>query len=212
VFAGLRVTRQDPVECLISFLCSSVAPIYRIRRGIDAMCRTLGEPLGTHWGRTFHAFPTLECLAETPREEYDTMGLGFRGGNVRETSAELLRRGGRPYLLALRHAPYANAKAALITLPGVGAKIADCVCLFSLGKHEAVPMDVHVTRIGKRLFPHLASLKSLTSKNYNDLADAYRDRFGPYAGWAQQYLFYNELLMTGAWDRQMGVHVPGRKK
>ncbi len=95
-FSGLRVTVQDPVECLFSFLCSSVAPIYRIRRGIDSMCRTLGSPLATINGETYYSFPAIEVMADASRELYDKMGLGFRGGNVRETAMELGRRAARP--------------------------------------------------------------------------------------------------------------------
>ncbi len=211
-FAGLRVTMQDPVECLFSFLCSSVAPIYRIRRGIDAMCRTLGARIGEVGGQEHFAFPPLEYMADANRDLYDKMGLGFRGGNVKESAKELIARGGRDYLLTLRAMPYAEAQAQLVSLPGVGAKIADCVCLFSLAKQEAVPLDVHVTRVAKRLFSEARAYNSLTGRAYAAIAELFRRRFGPYAGWAQQYLFYNELLSTGAWDEQMGTHVPATKR
>jgi N-glycosylase/DNA lyase len=211
-FSGLRVTRQDPVECLFSFLCSSVAPIYRIRRIIDTMCRTLGVRLGEVGGRDHYAFPKLDHMAEASRDLYDKMGFGFRGGNIRETALELSRRGERAYVVGLRDRPYAEAKVELMSLPGVGAKIADCVCLFSLGMHEAVPLDVHVTRVARQLFSQARSIKSLTPKTYLEVAGLFRDRFGPYAGWAQQYLFYNELLQSGSWDQEMGTHVPATKR
>jgi N-glycosylase/DNA lyase len=114
--------------------------------------------------------------------------------------------------MELRCLPYADAKAALTSLPGVGAKIADCVCLFSLGKHGAVPLDVHMTRVAKQLFSQARTMKTLTPKAYDEIADLFRQRFGEYSGWAQQYLFYNELLESGAWDKEMGLHVPATRR
>ena len=111
-FAGLRVTMQDPVECLFSFLCSSVAPIYRIRRGIDAMCRTLGVRVGEIGGREHFTFPRLEYMADAPRDLYDKMGLGFRGGNVKESAKEMPRaRRARLSALSLRDMPYCRSAA-----------------------------------------------------------------------------------------------------
>ncbi len=115
-------------------------------------------------------------------------------------------------MMTLRDAEYADAKAALMTLPGVGAKIADCVCLFSLCKNEAVPLDVHVMRVARRLFAQARTIKTLTDKTYAEISLAFRERFGDHAGWAQQYLFYNELLQTGAWDREMGTHIPATRR
>ncbi|HEX5323753.1 MAG TPA: DNA glycosylase [Capsulimonadaceae bacterium] len=211
-FSGLRVLRQDPVECLFSFLCSPAAPIHRIRRSLDALCRTLSPPLGEVAGIEHFSFPRIEHLAEASVALLNKMGLGFRSENIRATARELQSRGGAQWLCALRKAPYEEAKGALVTLPGVGAKIADCVCLFSLDKDEAVPIDVHMARVAKRLFPACRRHNSLTKTAYLEAADCFRQRFGPYAGWAQQYLYYNELVQSGLWDEELGRHRTGRQR
>lgn len=211
-FAGLRILRQDPVECLFSFLCSPAAPIFRIRRGLDALSRTLGSPLGEVAGAEHFAFPLVEHLADASVGLLNKMGLGFRSENIRQSAKEVLARGGAEWLRGLCAAPYEEAKAALATLPGVGAKIADCVCLFSLDKDEAVPIDVHMARVAKRLFAPCRRYNSLTKNAYREAADCFRQRFGPYAGWAQQYLYYNELVQSGLWDEELGRHRKGETR
>jgi N-glycosylase/DNA lyase len=209
--AGLRIVRQDPVECLISFLCSSAAPIHRIRKSVEGMCTLLGKDLGVWHGIALKAFPRLEDLARVPRSELDRLGLGFRGRYVVDSASEILGRGGEKWLAGLRSAPYADAKSALVSLPGVGEKIADCVCLFSLNKDEAVPIDVHMARVARREFEECRSLTTLTPKAYAVMAECFRARYGEYAGWAQQYFFYVEIERRGLWDQELGKHRPKRE-
>jgi N-glycosylase/DNA lyase len=209
-FPGLRVLRQDPVECLFSFLMSPAAPIFRIRRCMDGLCRQLGPPLGEIDGREHYGFPPIEALAATSRAEYDKLGFGFRGENIRQSAQQVLANGGDEWLIALRHASYAEAKAQLMTLRGIGDKVADCVCLFSLDKDEAVPIDVHMARVAARLFGG-AQGKSLTPKLYAETANRFRERYGVKAGWAQQYLYYAEINAAGLWDESLGRHRPSNR-
>lgn len=206
-YPGLRVLRQDPVECLFSFMMSAAAPIFRIRRSMDQLCRRYGRPLGEAGGHMMHAFPGVEILAEIPRSEYDVMGFGFRGGNICVAARQVQDYGGEDWLRGLRQASYADAKSALMTLRGVGEKIADCVCLFSLDKDEAVPVDVHIARIARRIFGEGLGSPS-TAAGYARFAGAFRDRFGPKAGWAQQYLYYAEICGNGLWDEELGRRLP----
>ncbi len=201
-FSGLRVIRQDPVECLFSFLASSAAPIYRIRRCMEGISRHAGERFGDDW-----SFPSVAALAETTRAEYDAIGFGFRGGNIRAAAAQVLERGGEAWVRGLRDAPYEAAKAELVQLQGVGEKIADCVCLFSLDKDEAVPIDVHMLRAARTLFDGVPA--SMTPKAYSVIANMYRNRFGTKAGWAQQYLYYAQIAKAGIWDDDLGRHRRG---
>lgn len=206
-FPGLRVLRQDPVECLFSFMMSSAAPIYRIRRCMDGLCRQYGKMSGLVDGNPMFAFPTVESLSNASREDLDKLGFGFRGGNILLAVHQVLENGGEPWLRGLRQQEYAGAKEALMTLRGVGEKIADCVCLFSLDKDDAVPIDVHMARIADRLFGcQLGS--PATRSGYARVSDAFRDRFGARAGWAQQYLYYAEIHANGLWDEDMGRHRP----
>ena len=136
-FAGLRVIRQDPVECLFSFLCTSASPLYRIRRTVAALCREYGDIYpGEVAGLVHHAFPPVHRLAEASLPYLTKLGLGYRAAYIKGTAETIMERGGPGWLRGLRRRPYPEAKAALMSLPGVGPKIADCVCLFSPGQRR----------------------------------------------------------------------------
>src|SRR5262249_19911229 len=139
-----------------------------------------------------YAFPPLETLAAAKEADLRAAGWGFRAPRVPHNAAALCTEEA-DWLSTLRHIPYPQARSALMRLFGIGAKVADCICLFSLDKDEAVPIDRHIQRIARRLFRPDLDGKTLTPAVYNALADAYRTRFGAYAGWAQQYLFFGEL-------------------
>ncbi len=210
-FAGLRVIRQDPVECLFSFLCTSAAPLYRIRRTIASLCREFGDIYpGEVAGLVHHAFPPVHRLAEASLPHLTQIGLGYRAAYVKGTAQAVMEHGGESWLRGLRRQPYAQAKAALVALPGIGAKIADCVCLFSLDKDEAVPVDTHIRQIAQRTYLQntLPPSKSLTKTIYDQIGDEFRSRFGPMAGWAQQYLFFHDLYQKGAWESYTALYQP----
>ena len=212
-FAGLRVIRQDPVECLFSFLCSSAAPLYRIRRTLAALCREYGDswPGGEVGGLEHFAFPPVNRLAEANVAHLARQGLGYRARYVKETAQAVMDNGGPLWLLGLRTLPYPDAKAALMTFPGVGEKIADCICLFSLDKDNAIPVDTHVRKIANRYYlggNHLPSTKTLSPKSYAYIGDTLRAEFGPMAGWAQQYLFFEDLFEKGAWESYTALYQP----
>ena len=210
-FAGLRVIRQDPVECLFSFLCTPASPLYRIRRTIAALCKEYGDtyPGGPVAGLEYHGFPPVHRLAESSVPHLTGTGLGYRARYVKETAQAVMDFGGPAWLLGLRERPYADAKAALVALPGVGEKIADCVCLFSLDKDEAIPVDTHVRQIAQRTYlKGTPSAKSLTKAGYAQIVDHLRTQFGPMAGWAQQYLFFEDLFQKGAWESYTALYQP----
>ena len=209
-FAGLRVIRQDPVECLFSFICTSASPLYRIRRTINSLCREYGDLYpGEVAGLTHYAFPPVHRLAESSLPHLMQMGLGYRAAYIKGTAEAVMAHGGASWLMGLRSRPYPEAKAALMALPGVGAKIADCVCLFSLDKDGAVPVDTHVRQIVQRLyFPDEPPTKNLTKEAYAKIGFEMRRRFGPMAGWAQQYLFFHDLFEQGAWDSYIAMYQP----
>jgi N-glycosylase/DNA lyase len=177
-FPGLRVVRSDPVECLFSFLCSSANHIARITRMVDALCRRYGEPLGEVEGARYYRFPSVSALAVARL--------------VVQAARTLVERG-EQWLYALRDAPYEEAHRQLLTLPGVGHKIADCVCLFSLDKPQAIPVDTHVWQIAQRDYLPELQGRSLTERVYRQVGDFFRARFGAYAGWAHNVLFAAEL-------------------
>lgn len=191
-FPGLRVLRIDPVECLFSFLCSSANHIARITRMVNNLCTRYGERLAEVDGVAYHRFPTVDALARADAQELVRLGFGYRARVVVRAAQELAQRGER-WLYRLREVSYEEAHHALVTLPGVGYKIADCVCLFALDKPQAIPVDTHVWQIAQRDYlPELRG-RSLTEKAYRQVGDFFRARFGEYAGWAHNVLFASEL-------------------
>lgn len=191
---GIRVLRQEPLEALMAFICSSNNNITRISSMVEKLCTMYGTKLLEGKQGSFYAFPTATQMdREGVEAELRAAGFGYRAKYVHGTAKALAARDPM-WLQSLRAAPYAEAHRQLIELPGVGAKVADCVCLMALDKTEAVPIDVHVWRMATRHYlPHLKSLKNLSAVAYKEIGDHFRKRFGPYAGWAQSVLFTSDL-------------------
>lgn len=196
VFTGVRMLRQDPVECLFAFICSSNNHISRIQGMIDRLCQTLGTSLCTLDGVAYHDFPSLQVLADDSVEKrLRDLGFGYRARFLQQSAQIIVNSRGPDWLKSLRSAPYIQARDALRALPGVGLKVADCVCLMSLDKSEAVPVDTHVWQISRRDYNCAAgsTQKTLTDKVYKDIGDFFRNLWGPYAGWAHSILFCADL-------------------
>ncbi len=196
-FAGLRVLNQEPQETLLSYVCSTANSVPRISKAVEEMSRRWGKPIGSLDGEEFYAFPTALALAEAPEESlWKDCGLGWRGTNLKRVAGELVGRAeGWPE--QLRPLPYREGKASLMELRGIGAKIADCVCLFSLEKDEAVPVDTHIWAVAKEIFDAKVSNKSLTPATYELVAGLYQSRYGGFAGWAQEYLYLQRRAAQG---------------
>ncbi|MBN3311833.1 OGG1 lyase, partial [Atractosteus spatula] len=195
-FPGVRMLRQDPTECLFSFICTSNNHISRIQGMVERLCQRLGEPLRQLDAVPYHAFPRLQALAGSDVEStLRELGFGYRARFVQQSAKHILDTGGPDWLESLRDVPYLEAQSALRTLPGVGLKVADCVCLMSLDKPGAVPIDTHVWQIARRDYlPDLGSgHRSLTDRVYRDIGDFFRQLWGPYAGWAHSVLFCADL-------------------
>ena len=194
-FRGLRVLRQPPEECFFGFQCAVCNTVVKIERSVHRLAMRYGRQLETGLNNSpfdFFAFPTIDALAAAEEAALRADLWGYRGPRV-IALARHMQQLPAGWLMQLREVDYDQAKTELIAFHGVGAKLADCIALFSLDKDEAVPVDTHVRQIACRLFaPELAD-KSLTPRIYGLLADAYRARFGAYAGWAQQYLFFADL-------------------
>nr|XP_043606778.1 N-glycosylase/DNA lyase OGG1 [Erigeron canadensis]XP_043606779.1 N-glycosylase/DNA lyase OGG1 [Erigeron canadensis] len=192
--SGARVLRQDPLECLIQFICSSNNNIKRITQMVDFVS-SLGKFLGCVEGVEFYEFPSLDRLSEVSEDEFRKAGFGYRAKYITGTVKVLQSKpgGGVEWLASLRKLDLQSVIEALITLPGVGPKVAACIALFSLDQHHAVPVDTHVWKIAtKYLLPELAGAR-LTPKLCSRVADAFVEKYGKYAGWAQTLLFIAEL-------------------
>jgi N-glycosylase/DNA lyase len=196
LFYGLRLSRQDPWECLISYICATYKNIPAIKKMIDNISKRFGKRL-TFDGYDFYTFPKPSHLASAFPKELESCSLGFRAKRVLET-AKLIDRG-EFSLESLKHTDYSDAKRELLVLPGVGQKVADCVLLFSLEKLEAFPIDVWMKRAIINLYAYhfdssfikgIESKNSLTPKEYEKIGSFAREYFGNYAGYAQEYLFH----------------------
>lgn len=196
-FAGLRLLLQEPRETLLSFICSTANSVPRISKAVETMSALYGSQIARLDGTDYYAFPSAESLATAPVDELrEQCRLGWRGDNVRRVASELAEMpAGWPE--PLRALSYAGAKAELMRVRGIGPKIADCVCLFALGKDEAVPVDTHIWAVAKELFGAQIPTRTLTAATYDTLAGLFVERFGAYAGWAQQYLYMQRRAIQG---------------
>ncbi|XP_067250271.1 N-glycosylase/DNA lyase isoform X2 [Chanodichthys erythropterus] len=176
-------------------LCSN-NHISRIQGMVDRLCQTLGTLLCKLDDVAYHDFPPLQDLTDPSVEMHlRDLGFGYRARFLQQSSQTIVNSHGPDWLHSLRSAPYLQTRDALRTLPGVGLKVADCVCLMSLDKFEALPVDTHVWQIAKRDYNFAAgnSQKTLTDRVYKEIGDFFRKLWGPYAGWAQSVLFCADL-------------------
>lgn len=181
-FSGLRVLQQDPWEMTISYLCSANAPVFRIRRMIEAMSRRWGKKVPSRKNESsFYTFPDPSSLAKAALQELRKCGVGFRDTRIVRMAKATVS--GEIDLESLRKVPYLEARATLLKYYGVGPKIADCICAFGLGHWDAFPTDVWIHRIvSKHYLTSDASTK--------DVETFGREYFGRYAALAQMYLFH----------------------
>ncbi len=181
-YPGLRILRQDPWECTVAFICSATSNIPRIHQNMEAMADSLGDPLELV-GEVRHTFPSAEQLASAGEGFLRELGLGFRAPYVVAAAQRVCD--GELDLDELVRLPYPETKSRLMECYGIGAKIADCIAVFSLEKLQAFPVDVWVRRaLAEWYFP--------MQKKPPDRAmvEWAQDYFGQYAGYSQQYLFH----------------------
>ena len=188
---GLRLLRQDPFQCYISFIVSSNSNIQNIRSTLDKLCKKFGEK--TEFDRKeFLVFPTSTSLATASMKELLECGLGYRADFVKKAAKEVDL--GNIDFELLKKMSYDEAKETLLRIFGIGNKVADCIMLFSLEKLEAFPLDTWMLKILKKYYESVFPIegKSITEKKYNTLHEKIVLHFGPYAGYSQQFLFKME--------------------
>lgn len=203
-FSGIRMLRQDPVENLFTFICSQNNNIPRITQLVNKLCLEYGKFICNFEGIKFCSFPNLDSLAsDGVEEDLRKQGFGYRAKFIAASAEKIQEYGGEKWLSGLREQPYVEAHKALCSLPGVGAKVADCVCLMSLDKPSAIPVDTHMWQIAVRDYlPHLGKNKTLTDKMYKEIGDFFRDMHGKYAGWAQSVLFSADLKIFNSLKKE----------
>jgi N-glycosylase/DNA lyase len=178
-FPRLTILRQPFGETLLGFLCSATKQIVQIKQMMALIAIRHGTPLAAGC----HRLPTWEELAATTEESLRACLLGFRARYIHQTAQFLTAHPG--WLEETEQLPYAEAKARLCELPGVGEKVADCVLLFGAGKLEAFPVDTWIIKAMARRY-------RLDGWSPAQIAHFGRTHFGSHAGLAQQYLFAYE--------------------
>lgn len=203
---GLRLLRQDPWECLASFILSSTKQIVQIQQCVELLCERFGQPVSsgtsaecrqssphqvTALGRdatTMHfSFPAAERIATATEAALRGCKIGFRAKYL--LAAARMVTSGELNLTTLQGLPLEAAREELMRCPGVGRKIADCTLLFSCGFDAAFPIDVWVERALQQLYFPRRRVKRARLERFA------ATHFGPHAGLAQQYLFH--YLRTG---------------
>ena len=191
MFPGLRLIRQNPFQCYISFIVSSNSNIPNIKSRLQNLCKTFGRRKIVG-GREFFLFPEPSDLANASVLDIKKCGLGYRAKAVKTASLSVLD--GKIDFDFLKKIDYHTAKEELTKVFGIGNKVADCILLFSLEKLEAFPLDRWMLRILQKYYSKefQISTKTLTEKTYDQLHENIVEHFGSYAGYAQQYLFKME--------------------
>jgi N-glycosylase/DNA lyase len=190
-FPGMRILRQDPFQCYISFIVSSNSNIPNIQTRLQKLSQRFGERKMID-GMEFFLFPKPEKLANASITDIAKCGLGYRTKYVKK--AAIVVDNGMINFSSLKKLDYHEARDSLCQVFGIGKKVADCILLFSLDKLEAVPLDRWVLRILQKYYSKEFQIatKTITEKTYDDLHDKIVDHFGKYAGYGQQFLFKNE--------------------
>ena len=196
-YGYVRILRQDPWECLVSYICSQNNNIDRIASIADMLAGKYGDPSVLN-GVPCNSFPSPERLLEVGETELNGLRLGLGRGSLIWTVAKDVTEG-RLDQNALSHLPYERSKNLLMNYTNIGPKIADCVCLFALDKAEAFPVDRHAA---DALSEFYGKKHSSGGKNVRLLQWA-REHFGAtHVGYASQLLFYDRIQGTGTAAQQ----------
>lgn len=183
--AGIRILNQDLWEMIISFIISANNNIPRIKKIIEKMSKEYGTEIEFR-NQTYYTFPTTEQLSRANIQDLRKLGLGFRDKYIYETTKIIKE--GKIDLVELQEKDTTSARKELLTLAGVGPKVADCILLFStLKRFDVFPIDVWVRRVMNDLYIHNEVEEKVSKKEIKKLA---KEKFGDLEGIAQQYLFY----------------------
>ena len=172
---GVRLLAQDLLEVIVGFIISANNNISRIRRSMKFICEGLGKPVSFGY-----AFPTLKELSVADVEFFTKAGLGYRAAYMADTIKRLSE---TDMLIRLNALATLEAKRELMTLSGVGPKVADCILVFGLGRREMFPVDTWIEKMYYKFFS--TELRSRTQ-----IASFLAEKFKENSAYAQQYLYY----------------------
>ncbi len=190
-YPGLRIIKQDPFQCLISFIVSSNSNIQKIKTNLENISQKFGERV-EYKNQEFFLFPDAKILSKASLNEIKSCGVGYRARFIKEASKIFASE--KITVDDLKSSSYDDAKRKIRVIPGIGNKVADCILLFSLDKLESFPLDRWMIRILEKYYSEKFQIdtKTITEKQYDVLHERIVDYFGPYAGYGQQFLFKME--------------------
>lgn len=180
---GIRILNQEPFETIISFIISANNRIPMIKRSIRLLSENYGEFIQNYNGRDYYTFPTPETLSRiSPEEIREIARVGFRDKRIVDVSKMVVD--GEIDIHSIESMDRSDLKKTLMELPGVGPKVSDCIMLFCYNKKDTFPVDVWIKRVMEFLYLDSREMRP------KDVDDFGRQKFGKYAGVAQQYLFF----------------------
>lgn len=179
-FPGLRILRQDPWECALSFVCTPLNNVKRITLMTSKLRKALGEEVEAFEGRE-HLFPTSRVVFEAGESKLRELGFGFRAKFAFELARSIEENGLK--LESLKKKGLEEAREDLMSVHGIGSKVADCILLFSCEKLVAFPVDLWIDRIMRKQY-------KIRGKGTEKTREFGMKRFGENAGYAQQFLYH----------------------
>lgn len=196
---GLHILRQDPWECIISFICSPRTSICRVRKHVNDIADKFGSPLALGELRR-NTFPLPAALAEAGEDRLLSLVLGRSPERVAKAVAKAAEwvEEGEVDIDALREKSYDDALKALIKFYGIGDKVGNCTLLYALDKLYAFPVDGNIARALRGCYPEVPEMAAgkLNDKKVRQMRQWAQSYFGEYAGYAQHWLFYNERVKS----------------
>lgn len=178
---GMRILKQEPWECLATYVLATNVNVKRISKMVESVCDTFGKDLGRR-----RAFPTPKQILDRC-DEISICRLGYRESRFIELAEKV--DDGSIDLMSISKLDYNECVHELMRINGVGPKVADCVALFGFGHLEAFPVDARISRYLREMYG--------VEGSYSKMSGFGRDRFGRYAGYAQEFLYHSSII-TGS--------------
>lgn len=169
---GIHILRQDPTEAVFSFIISQNNHIPRIKGIIDRICNELGENMGE-----YHAFPSVSAMASVGEDFFKSIGAGYRASYLDRVAKSLIDEDVSEW----NTLPTPQLREKLMSLHGVGRKVADCALLFGFNRFDVFPVDTWIRKAFENEFP---------KANAEEMSVLLVEKYGEYAGFVQQWAFY----------------------
>lgn len=171
---GIRILNNDTYEMIVSFIISANNNIKRIKKSIEWLCEKFGDNKSDYF-----AFPTLEQLKTATVEDFRSAGLGYRAEQMAQTIQKLTEQD----IVNLKTKSQEEQFKFLVSLKGIGEKVANCIMLFGLGAKNVFPVDTWINKVYNRLTNSVETDRKKITKELSS-------RYGELSGYAQQYFFY----------------------